>query len=304
MVFRLSAKAFFNTYPKCSIPKEIVYAQYQDLGTLEYIIIANELHADGTPHIHVCAIFDRKKNFIAPTCFDLMLDGVTYHGNYTTARKREAAIQYCKKEDKTPFTYSAEKLTDEEALDDIFEQAKTLSIEEFTIYCLKHKVSYAYMNFILTSIKTNNTIHEESAGTAFTNEGLFKIELNDSNTIQKPTPFMTLKQKKRKVQSLNPSSWWDQLDVEKLLGQSTVCQDQSSSLLTSIHSDYSTKPSTNQYSSMTCPSPIFLEKAKSIWSTQNSQEASIVDTQLPTCPQDWLKHLQPIDIHSQQWNPP
>lgn len=304
MTFRLSAKSFFNTYPHCDVPKDIILAQYQDLGTLTYCIIAKELHQDGTPHIHVCCTFDRKRNFVSPTCFDILYNGSTFHGNYSTARNKSASINYCKKEDQNPLEYCPDQPTEEEEIEDIFEYAKNHTVEEFTIFCIKHKVSFAYMQHILATIKTNNTIHEESAGTAFINEVTSKIELKDTSTIQKLAPFMTVTKKRLKTSNSNRLSWWDQQDVAKQPGQSILCPSQSSSLLTSIHSNSSMNDSTSQSSSMTCPSPIFLEKARSIWLTQNSQDQFTADTQLPTCPQDWLKHLQPIDIPSHQWIPP
>lgn len=304
MSFRLSAKSFFNTYPHCDVPKELVLAQYQDLGTLTYCIIAKELHQDGTPHIHVCCTFDRKRNFVSPNCFDLLYDGRTFHGNYSTARNKAASINYCKKEDENPLEFSPDQPTEEEEIEDIFEYAKNHTAEEFTIFCIKHKVSFAYMQHILATIKTNNTIHEESAGTAFTNEVTSKIVSKDSSTTQKLAPFMTVTRKRQKTSNTNPLSWLDQLDVAKPPGQSILCPSQSSSLLTSILSNSSMNDYTNHSSLTTCPSPIFQEKVKSIWSTLNNQDQYTADTQLQTCPQDWLKHLQPIDIPFQQWNPP
>nr|ABU95066.1 AC1 [Tomato leaf curl New Delhi virus] len=61
--FRIDAKNYFLTYPKCSLTKEEALSQLQTLETptaKKFIKICRELHEDGSPHIHVLIQFEGK----------------------------------------------------------------------------------------------------------------------------------------------------------------------------------------------------------------------------------------------------
>lgn len=55
--------------------------------------MCQELHKDGTPHLHAFAKYGSKKNFKDPKCFDL--NG--HHGNYQTAKSYYAVCKYVRK---------------------------------------------------------------------------------------------------------------------------------------------------------------------------------------------------------------
>lgn len=99
--FNLQGKNFFLTYPKCLLEKEEVRDLLLNIVPCECIIIAKELHKDGTPHIHVFMTTDKKVRTKLASFFDLS----TYHGNYQTARDSDDVYAYICKTDLQPLYY-------------------------------------------------------------------------------------------------------------------------------------------------------------------------------------------------------
>lgn len=94
--YRLAAKRFFLTYPKCDTPKEQVMANLHTRfeKTLRCAMVAHELHADGSNHIHVAFELSVRREFTKPSCFD---DLAGQHGSYEAIRDWRAAVQYLSK---------------------------------------------------------------------------------------------------------------------------------------------------------------------------------------------------------------
>lgn len=95
--FRLSAKNLFLTYPQCGITKEDaakqLYEKLSKYGVKQYIV-AQELHADGQPHLHAIFELHRKTNIKDPRALDLG----DCHGNYQACRNLLATRQYIRKD--------------------------------------------------------------------------------------------------------------------------------------------------------------------------------------------------------------
>lgn len=94
--FRLSAYTVFLTYAQSG---ETSKEDIRDFVTccgknLEYMVVAKELHEDGSPHIHVTAKFKTKLNIRAANYFDY--DGI--HPNVQSARNWAHCVEYCKKD--------------------------------------------------------------------------------------------------------------------------------------------------------------------------------------------------------------
>ncbi len=73
--FRIQAKNFFLTYPKCSLSKEEALSQLQSLNTptnKKYLKICRELHENGEPHLHVLIQFEGKYVCTNQRFFDLV----------------------------------------------------------------------------------------------------------------------------------------------------------------------------------------------------------------------------------------
>lgn len=277
MAFRITGKQFFLTYPKCDVPKEVIQIQLEDMGKLVAFAISEELHRDGTGHRHAYIKFDRKKNFTSPKCFDIEWESETFHGNYQTVKNAEATINYVTKD-----KCFIQKLEEEEPETDPFEIAKSMSEAEFIKWCIKNKISYAYCARILEMINQPNTINENSEG--ITNPSLMQEQLvrdsKDTDLTRKHPQSMTqMNPKKISTLEENLLSYSESQELERLSGRSIICPNQSCSLLTSIHSENSMKDYTDPYYSMICPSPIYQEKHKSIWSTLNNLDPFMFDMQ-------------------------
>nr|QIR82180.1 replication associated protein [unidentified] len=88
------------TYPKCDLKKEHVGEVLKTLDGVKAIVVAEEHHKDGDPHLHAFVQFDKKARRDT-NIFDV--DG--HHGNVQGCRNIRDWIRYLTKEDKSPWTY-------------------------------------------------------------------------------------------------------------------------------------------------------------------------------------------------------
>lgn len=95
MSFRIQGKHFFLTYPHCALSKEELLTQLQnDNANHEFsYVIASELHADGTPHLHALLSFRVTRNLRNQRHFDVC----GHHPNIQNARDIKATTEYIKK---------------------------------------------------------------------------------------------------------------------------------------------------------------------------------------------------------------
>lgn len=111
--FRMDGKHFCLTYPQCSVSKEdalqkILESVPEDERAKEFegICVAQELHEDGSPHLHILLMYQKRKTVRRKDYFDWITGK---HGNYMTS-KREAGgrfgwLKYIMKFDKHPATF-------------------------------------------------------------------------------------------------------------------------------------------------------------------------------------------------------
>ena len=92
--FRLQSRQLFLTWPKCPIKKEEALNLLKELLPIDKYIIAEELHEDGTPHLHAYIKCNKKIDIKNPNKLDLQI----YHGNYQSCRNINAVRNYCKQE--------------------------------------------------------------------------------------------------------------------------------------------------------------------------------------------------------------
>lgn len=81
------------TWPQCSLSKEDVLLQLEQICAVKEYVIASEKHLDGSPHVHAFVKFSKKVT-LSPTKFDIF----GHHGNYQVAKSWNAAAKYCKKD--------------------------------------------------------------------------------------------------------------------------------------------------------------------------------------------------------------
>lgn len=87
--FRINAKTFFLTFPKCSESKEDLHAHIQTFHP-KWSITAAEEHKDGTPHLHCVLGFVTRKDIKNQNFFDY--NG--FHCNIQQARNAADVAHY------------------------------------------------------------------------------------------------------------------------------------------------------------------------------------------------------------------
>ena len=156
MTFRLNGKRFLFTYSQCPIPKEVLLANLKDQLDIEGYIISEELHQDGTPHLHAAILTSRVYNIKNPRRFDIKFEGKNYHPEIEPPRKWYAWIQYLKKDGNF-----IEEWKESQTQDDIFDAHDTLDNEEFLKWCLKRKIPKGYYDEVKRMKNDVFTIQED-----------------------------------------------------------------------------------------------------------------------------------------------
>lgn len=94
--FQLKCRRLFLTFPQCSVTKELalerLISKYQ--GELTWYIIAEEQHADGTPHLHLALEFKKEFSTRKQDVFDFIGDK---HGNYQSMKNQRKCVEYVTK---------------------------------------------------------------------------------------------------------------------------------------------------------------------------------------------------------------
>lgn len=93
--FSIRSKSWFLTYPKCTLTKEEVHGLLLCKQKMTGGVIAQELHEDGTPHIHIYLSLSKRYDCQNPHYWDLM----EFHGNYQHARNVNDVVKYIKKDE-------------------------------------------------------------------------------------------------------------------------------------------------------------------------------------------------------------
>jgi len=101
--FRLNAQVLFLTFPQCETSKEQAMENLLGLyPDLDWAIIAQEAHQDGTPHLHLVTRLAKKTNIRNSAHLDQVAG---QHGNYQSAKKLSAVLRYVRKSDEKPLEH-------------------------------------------------------------------------------------------------------------------------------------------------------------------------------------------------------
>lgn len=93
--FRVNAKCFALTYPKCCASKELICEALVGMHNPVRVIVSEEKHEDGSPHIHAMVLYTIKKNIKDSRHFDIG----GFHCNIQGVKCREDWEHYIKKDD-------------------------------------------------------------------------------------------------------------------------------------------------------------------------------------------------------------
>lgn len=92
---RIQATRFFLTYPRCETSAQVAFDRMYERfpGLIEWCLVAQEAHKDGTPHLHVAVVFKDKLRVSS--------DGGAFwdfvggqHGNYQVQRNPVHVVRY------------------------------------------------------------------------------------------------------------------------------------------------------------------------------------------------------------------
>jgi len=94
--FRIQGKNLFLTYPKCSVHHgSMLMSVIKTFGdNLDWAVIAEEDHKDGTPHLHAAVALKRRIDWRSHKTLDALTG---QHGNYQVARSMVKTLNYCVK---------------------------------------------------------------------------------------------------------------------------------------------------------------------------------------------------------------
>lgn len=95
MNFRINTQNLFLTYSRCDITREDLCLALKGLcPNWRYILVAEEKHEDGAPHLHAVVQMKARKDIINPRFFDIR----TFHPKIESCKDVSASIDYVKKD--------------------------------------------------------------------------------------------------------------------------------------------------------------------------------------------------------------
>lgn len=182
--FRISAKGFFVTFPRCNLDKETVITTlrgyFQDI---EYIIVAHELHEDEGDHLHCLIIFENTKNLKNARAFDID----DFHPNIQSIKKPNDCLKYVTKDNDfiewgtKPLKYFREKTPGENIFDMMI---SCNSKDELLSTCINKRVAPFYYQLAAKKFKKrSNTIESDYLQEGTMIEALRNLEYSDGTWV-------------------------------------------------------------------------------------------------------------------------
>lgn len=136
--FRCQGKHFFLTFPRQKFEMDEYWKHLKDKfgDKIQYAVISEETHEDGSPHMHAGLSFSKRMDFRTNN----VLDFGSKHGNLQPSRKKDHVEDYVKKHGN--YKEYGEKTSEEET--DPYTMSNFSSRVEFFRECYKKKVPYQY----------------------------------------------------------------------------------------------------------------------------------------------------------------
>lgn len=97
--FRINAKRFFLTYPRCNIEPTVLLSELRKKGKIVQYVIGKEKHAEEDPllgdyHLHACIAYAKKLNIKDDKSFDIM----GFHPHVESVKNWHQCAAYCSKD--------------------------------------------------------------------------------------------------------------------------------------------------------------------------------------------------------------
>lgn len=143
-MFRLQGSSFLLTYPRSDFPLQSLFDYLRAFPNCVHVVVSSEHHEDGSLHRHAFVAFSRRQDFRRPRVFDFY----DRHPNAQSCRNRRASITYVKKDGdflEWAENHRPDDRGDRDAeLGRILERARTLTREEFFVWCVENHVQRGY----------------------------------------------------------------------------------------------------------------------------------------------------------------
>jgi len=95
-ISRLRAKKWFLTYPQCPLPRqEAIENLLRQFPPVEWYIVSEETHKDGSPHLHIAVSFQQEFSSRDMKAFDKICG---QHGNYQPMKNQRKCVEYVTKD--------------------------------------------------------------------------------------------------------------------------------------------------------------------------------------------------------------
>jgi len=95
----MRGKNLFLTYPQCPVAKEPTLEKViETFEDLDFAIVAEEMHKDGTPHLHVVVALKKQVQLNGAKGMAVLRSLTGQHGNYQIARKLQDTVRYVVKD--------------------------------------------------------------------------------------------------------------------------------------------------------------------------------------------------------------
>lgn len=160
MPSKFNGKQFFITWPKCPVPKELVRDILIAKSPIKHVVVARELHEDGSPHLHACVWYKDLKCFNERS-FDIMWDrpgtdkerAMVWHPNIQTVRKWHEVEPYVKKDGdfvEVDLNLDGFKVEGKEEVGEMDLQERCFTYdkeEDWFAYCASNKISFQYAQY-------------------------------------------------------------------------------------------------------------------------------------------------------------
>jgi hypothetical protein len=99
----MQARNWFLTFPQCHVTKQQALDNINRLiSGVKGVIVAQETHADGEPHLHIAIFLNAVLHTRNPNYWDFIC---LKHGNYQTMKSIKGTLVYLKKQDTNPLIY-------------------------------------------------------------------------------------------------------------------------------------------------------------------------------------------------------
>lgn len=103
--FNFNSKQLYATYPHCGYKTQCL-EYFKTQHNAYSVVVVQEEHKDGTPHLHVYVHFGKKIHKRKPNCFDFKVENQSFHGNYQKPRCLKDVLNYMVKSDKDPLQFN------------------------------------------------------------------------------------------------------------------------------------------------------------------------------------------------------